>query len=268
MPDPYASIDRADQTLQQRLADVLELRAADPQQRAMLQAYLSELALPRGARALEVGCGTGAVSRVLAEMPGIGDVVGVDPSPVFVDRARELGHGRARLSFQTGDGRSLPFPDGSFDLVVFHTTLCHVADPEGALREAHRVLRADGWLAVFDGDYMTITVATSAFDPLQRAVDAMVANFVQNPWLMRRVRKLTEAIGFSVTSLRSHGYTQTDDPQYMLTIVDRGADLLAGARDVGAEQAAALKAEARRRAAASEFFGHISFVSLIARKRR
>ena len=67
MPDPYASIDRADPDMQARLAEVLELRAADPQQRAMLQAYLSELELPELARALEVGCGTGAVSRVLAE---------------------------------------------------------------------------------------------------------------------------------------------------------------------------------------------------------
>ena len=268
MPDPYASIDRADAGVQARLADVLELRAADPQQRAMLEAYLSELALPGAAVALEVGCGTGAVSRVLAEMPGVGEVVGLYPSPVFVDKARELGRDRPRLSFRTGDGRSLPFPDASFDLVAFHTTLCHVPDPERALREAHRVLRADGWLAVFDGDYMTITVATGAFDPLQRAVDAMVASFVHSPWLMRRVRKIAEAIGFTVTSLRSHGYTQTADPQYMLTIVDRGADVLAGAGDVGAEHAAALKAEARRRAAAGEFFGHISFISLVARKPR
>jgi hypothetical protein len=40
MPDPYTSIAQADKGLQTRLADVLELRAADPQQRAMLNAYL------------------------------------------------------------------------------------------------------------------------------------------------------------------------------------------------------------------------------------
>jgi ubiquinone/menaquinone biosynthesis C-methylase UbiE len=266
MPDPYAYIVQADKAMQARLADVLELRAADPQQRAMLKAYLSELQLPRAAIALDVGCGTGAVSRVLAEMPGVREVVGIDPSPIFVEKARELGKGLSRLSFQTGDGRALPLADASFDLVVFHTTLCHVPDPEQALREAHRVLRAEGWLAVFDGDYMTTTVATDTFDPLQRTVDAMVANFVQNPWLTRRLTRILGSIGFTVTSLRSHGYTQTTDPQYMLTIVDRGADLLAGAGSVGADQATALKTEARRRVKAGEFFGHISFMSLIARK--
>ncbi len=266
MPDPYAFILQTDKGMQAQLADVLEVRAADPQQRAMLEAYLSELQLPSAAIALEVGCGTGAVSRVLAEMPGVREVVGIDPSPIFLDKARELAKELSKLSFQTGDSRALPFANASFDLVVFHTTLCHVPDPEQALREAHRVLRANGWLAVFDGDYMTTTVAIDTFDPLQRTVDAMVANFVQNPWLTRRLRKILGGIGFAVTSVRSHGYTQTTEPQYMLTIVDRGADLLAGSGSVGAEQADALKTEARRRAEAGEFFGHISFLSFIARK--
>lgn len=75
-------------------------------------------------------------------------------------------------------------------------------------------------------------------------------------------------MGFAVTSLRSHGYTQTTEPQYMLTIVDRGADLLAGAGTIGTEQAEALKREARPRVTAGAFFGYISYISVIARKPR
>jgi ubiquinone/menaquinone biosynthesis C-methylase UbiE len=266
MPDPYASIAQTDEALQARLAGVLELRAADPQQRAMLNGYLSEIQLPSAASVLDIGCGTGAITRVLAEMPGVKDVVGVDPSPVFVEKARQLGRGLPQLSFHTGDGRAVPFADASFDLVVFHTTLCHVPNPEKALHEARRVLRAGGWLAVFDGDYVTTTVAIDTFDPLQRAVDAMVASFLHNPWLTRRLSHILGSMGFVVTRLRSHGYTQTTEPDYMLTIVDRGADVLAAAGTIGASQAEALKSEARRRVKTGAFFGHISYISVIARK--
>ena len=52
----------------------------------------------------------------------------------------------------------------------------------------------------------------------------------------------------------------------MLTLIDRGADILVGSGSLTREAADALRTEARRRAQAGEFFGHISFVSVIARK--
>jgi hypothetical protein len=66
--------------------------------------------------------------------------------------------------------------------------------------------------------------------------------------------------------LRSHGYGESDDPGYMLTIIDRGADALAAAGRIGERAAEGLKAEARRRVAAGEFFGHIAYASLIGRR--
>jgi SAM-dependent methyltransferase len=180
--------------------------------------------------------------------------------------ARELGNHLTGLTFIQGDGRSLALRDASFDLVLFHTTLCHIPTPEAALREAYRVLRADGWLAVFDGDYPTTTVAVSDFDPLQSVVTAMVANFVHNPWLTRRLSRTLACTGFQVQGLRSHGYTQTTEPTYMLTLIDRGAGVLSGSGALTEDAADALRKEARRRVQAGEFFGHISFVSVIARK--
>ena len=266
MPDPYASIAEIDQSVQVRLADVLELRAADQRQREMLESYLSELDPPEKARALEVGCGTGAVCRALANIENIETVIGVDPSPVFIEKARELSESISGVSFQAGDGRSLNFDDDSFDLAVFHTSLCHIPAPEKALQEAHRVLRPGGWLAVFDGDYVTATVAIDDFDPLQVPVDLMIRNFVENLWLSRRLPKILSSIGFVVESYRSHGYTKTSEPSYMLTIIDRGVDLLVTSETMGLSQAEALRTEAKRRVESGEFFGHISFVSAIARR--
>ena len=96
----------------------------------MLRAYLSEIELPPGAKALEIGCGTGAVSRALVEWLKL-EVTGLDPSPIFVSRAQDLGGHLPNLTFMQGDGRSLTLTDASFDLVVFHTTLCHIPNSGG-----------------------------------------------------------------------------------------------------------------------------------------
>lgn len=266
MPDVYASIAEADQATQARLAEILEMRAADPQQRAMVEQYLSEIELPKGARALEIGCGPGPVTRRLAGLAEVSEVIGLDPSPVFLEKAWELAKHLPKVSFHQGDGRTLDFADKSFDFVLFHTTLCHIPEPEKALREAHRVLRPNGWLVAFDGDYATTTVAIGDYDPLQPIVEGMIANFVHDRWLARRLPKILASLGFAVMSTRSYGYTQTSEPTYMLTIVDRGADLLAATGGLAIDSAEAVKLEARRRVKAGEFFGHISFVSVIARR--
>lgn len=272
MPDLYAMITEVDPEVQKRLAGVLELRAADPQQQAMLRAYVSEVEFPQPARVLEVGCGTGAVARALARWPSVTEVVGIDPSPVFLAKARELGKALTNVSFREADGRSLPFEDTSFDVVVYHTTLCHLPGPERALAEGFRVLRPGGWLAVFDGDYATTTVAAGDSDPLQVCADAAVAALVHDRWLIRRLPMIVRSTGFEVVRTRSHGYVdtsgyvETSEPSYMMTIIDRGADFLVSSGRIGAEFAAALKAEARRRAQCHQFFGHIAYFSLIGRR--
>lgn len=93
-----------------------------------------------------------------------------------------------------------------------------------------------------------------------------MANSVTDRWLMRRLPTLVSDCGFVVVRSDSHGFVETTEGGYMLTIVDRGADLLCASGQIGADLAAALKAEARRRVEAGAFFGHIAYASLVARK--
>jgi SAM-dependent methyltransferase len=267
MPDVYLRVTEAPAPILENLMAALELRAADPQLRAMLDAYLGDAALPRGARVLEVGCGTGAVTRRIASWPGVAAAVGVDPSPVFVARARELARGVPNLTFDTAEGRSLPFAPASFDAVVFHTTLCHVPEPEALLGEAARVLRPGGCVAIFEGDYATATLATRAGDDLQACADAFRESFVHDPWLARRLPALVREAGLRIQSVRSHGYVESLEPGFMLASwVDMGADALVASGRAGPDAAARLKAEARRRVAAGEYFGHIAYLSVVARR--
>jgi ubiquinone/menaquinone biosynthesis C-methylase UbiE len=265
MPDVYANFDELDAAMQERLAEVLELRGADPQQQALRRAFLADIVFPSQARVLEVGCGTGVLTRVLGRWPNVGEVVGVEPVPLFLAKARALAADLLNVSFREADGRALPFEDAGFDVVVFDSVLSHMPGPERGLAEACRVLRPRGLLAVFDGDYATTTVALGDHDPLQACVDAMMANSVHDRRLMRRLPARVRAAGCEVVCLRSHGFVETEGG-YMLTIVERGADFLRGFGQIGEETAASLKAEARRRVEAGTFFGHIAYASLVAQK--
>jgi ubiquinone/menaquinone biosynthesis C-methylase UbiE len=266
MADVYSTIADAGLDVQERLANVLELRAADHQQRDMLRMYLADIVFPPSAAVLDIGCGTGAVSRELAIRLADGTVVGIDPSPVFLTVARKLAAEFSNVSFVEGDCRSLPFDNECFDAIIFHTTLSHVPWPETALKEAFRVLRPGGTLAVFDGNYTTTTLANGDFDPLQACADAAMAALVHDRWLIQRLPALVQDAGFSDVKQRSLGIVETIEPDYMLTIADRGADVLAAQGRIGVELSSALKNEARRRVECGCFFGAITYGSLVANK--
>jgi ubiquinone/menaquinone biosynthesis C-methylase UbiE len=264
MPDIYASILDASAESLGDIARVLEIRAADPQQAAMRADYLSNIDASIGDLILEVGCGTGAVARTLAETFPRCDVLGIDPSPFFIGRASQLGQGLPNLRFAEGDARQLPLAEESVDVLVFHTTLCHVPELNAALAEARRVLRPGGTLAVFDADYASTSVAGQPNDPLQSCIAACVEAIVHDPFLARKLAPSVSRAGFNVRSFRTHSYHGVSDAAYLLTVVDRGADALALTGTIGQELADALKAEVRRRVAQGTFYGHLTYASLIA----
>ena len=100
-----------------------------------------------GERALDVACGTGAVTRVLAGRVGPqGQVVGVDLNPAMLAVAQSLGP--AGVEFREANATQLPFGDAEFDLAVCQQGLQFVPEPDRAVREMARVLRPGGRLGV------------------------------------------------------------------------------------------------------------------------
>ena len=120
---------------------------------------------------------------------------------------------------------------------------------------------------MFDGDYATVTCACGDSDPLQACVQAMMESHVYDRWFARRLPALLLDAGFDVEPLRGHSYVEAPSSAgYMLALVDRGAATLSASGAIGTETAEALKAEARRRSDAGEFFGHVAYVSVVAGK--
>jgi ubiquinone/menaquinone biosynthesis C-methylase UbiE len=135
-------------------------------------------------RALDLGCGDGAVSpAVPAEHMTLADV-----SAVALDRAR------ARLpeaeAAELDPDAPLPFADGSFDLVVCTETVEHVRDVQLLLSEARRVLGPGGRLAVTTPAHGRLTAAPDPLSPHLRF------------FTRRSLRALLEEMGFDVLTLK------------------------------------------------------------------
>lgn len=130
-----------------------------PQQKDFLQAksdFVHEMArwggldqLPAGTTVLDVGCGIGGSSRILAKDYGF-NVTGVTISPQQVKRAQELTPDGVNAQFMVNDAMSLSFPDESFDVVWSIETGPHIPDKESFAKELLRVLKPGGVLVVAD----------------------------------------------------------------------------------------------------------------------
>ncbi|MEX2207472.1 MAG: methyltransferase domain-containing protein [Myxococcota bacterium] len=101
-------------------------------------------------RVLDLACGTGVVARLVASRLGPATkVVGVDLNPKMLEVAWAAAEREGlAIEFREGRAESLPFPDGSFDLVLCQFALMFMDDRARALREMHRLLGAGGRLGL------------------------------------------------------------------------------------------------------------------------
>jgi ubiquinone/menaquinone biosynthesis C-methylase UbiE len=231
----------------------------------IIDAYLAALDWPDGGLAVEIGAGTGGISRRIATHYGSGRVIGIEPSPDLVAEARRRGGSIHNLSFVVGNGAALDMADASVDVALFHTVLSHVPQPESLLVEASRVLRSGGRLVVCDADFSKLSLGNVPGDPLEACAVCLRENFVTNAWLAAALRTLVAAAGFDTISF---------DITNRLVLSGEGGRAwvrmatayLSSTGTIGGDLAVALVGEYQRRADAGTLYGFQPFVTLVARK--
>jgi SAM-dependent methyltransferase len=124
--------------------------------------------LAPGQKALDVGCGPGALTAQLVERVGHDHVAAVDPSPPFVDAARTRFPG---LDVRRAAAEQLPFDDGTFDAALAQLVVHFMTDPVAGLREMGRVTRPGGLVAACVWDLAGNRSPLSTFWSVVREID-------------------------------------------------------------------------------------------------
>ena len=160
----------ADESMVRNLAHQAE--AIWPQEVEIVRGY----GLGGDLKILDVGCGTGEITARLAELYPRATIVGVDLIESHLAAARRrTAPFAARVTFRCADAFALPFPDGSFDLVVCRHMLQAVPRPENAIAEIVRVTRPGGRVHLLVEDYGMIHMHPTRLDIDRFWLDAPTA---------------------------------------------------------------------------------------------
>ena len=109
--------------------------------------------LAEGERVLDLGSGAGTDSLIAAQMVGpTGSVIGIDMTPAMLGKARGAAAetGVSNVEFVESEAEHLPFPDGSFDVVISNGVIDLIPDKDAVFAELYRVLTPGGRIQIAD----------------------------------------------------------------------------------------------------------------------
>jgi arsenite methyltransferase len=252
-----------------KMAVQLDKLYASPQviaQRARLRALIR--AQP-GEHGVDVGCGLAHLSCELAEEVGAGGrIVGVDASADMVagatERAARLGVAD-RVEVRQADATALPLADASMDFAVAVQSYSYVADVEGAIRDAARVLKPGGRLAVLETDWDLCIYRSPDDAQMRRLFDG---RWRFEHWtLPRELQRLFTAAGLSLAACEAFPIVETRyDPDAFGVGLIKVARNAAVRHGVDAAQADAWVADVHARGQDGDYFFCLNRFMFVATK--
>jgi SAM-dependent methyltransferase len=212
------------------------------------ETFLRWLAPKPGLRWLDVGCGNGTFTEMLALRCTPGSVDGIDPSEAQLAYARTRSASRV-AQFHQGDAMALPFPDDKFDAAVMPLVIFFVPEPAKGVAEMARVVCAGGIVAAYGWD---IDGGGFPYDALWVEMRAMGVEVPLPPSpeasRIEVLRELWTAAGLAGVETREISVQRTfDDFEDYWTTIRGGPSVSKGLATMSADDLAILKTRMHER---------------------
>lgn len=259
MPDPYQAPDELDPSILDAIVVRLEERGQNAEFQAMISAYLAEIPAELPLRVLDLGCGTGVVTRRLEEhLHPQAELHGLDVSERFLAEARKLAP-NSGIEWRLANGDELPYPDESFDWVVLHTVMSHLPDPVATLREVRRVLRLGGRAVLFDADYASTTFAYPDLELMRETDFRLLAAVAANLDVCRQLPRYLAEAGLSLDRHVGDVLSEAGRGDYYLSSVKGFAKLIPALGILSEEEGQAWEAHMLAAHEAGTFFASCTY---------
>jgi ubiquinone/menaquinone biosynthesis C-methylase UbiE len=268
--DPHRFVNELDEAAIERLIARLESRAKDVVFTRLIDKYASELTRSKPEKVLEVGCGTGAMIRSFTGRADFsGSAVGIDQSQSFIDVARL--HARKaglenRLEFHLGDAHKLEFPTATFDAVIANTLISHVTEPMLVIEEMARVVRRGGTIAIFDGDYASLTYAFPDHEFGRQMDEALAIASFNNPRIMRELPRMITKYGLEISSAWGDAVSEIGKGSYFKSFAETYAPYVANAGLLSADEVEMWLSAQREAMQTGVFFASCSYYTYLLRR--
>jgi ubiquinone/menaquinone biosynthesis C-methylase UbiE len=268
--DVYGNTQSLDEPIIEAVATRLETRGKHPTFQRMLHEYLDSMNIDSAGSVLDLGCGTGFAAREIAKRSDFkGQVTGIDISSPLIEQARKLAGEEGlddRVEFQVGDSRSLELNDSSFDVVIAHTLISHLPDPDTLVEEMKRLAKPGGYIGIFDGDYASLTFSHP--DPkLGKAMDELIIqSIVTQPRILRQLPLLLANAGLDFEKAFSNVVSDVSKADFWASAVESMRKLLPAAKAMTTEDADAWANARNQESVDGTFFASSNYYSYVARK--
>ena len=156
--------------------------------RRLAPLFLDFCGVHDGARILDVGCGTGALTSALSERIGGAQLVGIDPSEAAIRHCRARYGGNA-MAFDCGDAMQLPYAERTFDHSLSMLVFQFIPDPAKAVTQMRRVTRPGGIVGACTWDGMGLELGAIFWEEATR-LDPAAESTGERPQKFRRPGEL------------------------------------------------------------------------------